>query len=178
MRLVVKNLDILERVKDRLGVLEDNQSFLKQISILMYKSVMQNFLEEGTDKEKWKKLSPMTIAMRRKKGKDAKILQDTGRLRNSIFPVILKDRVTVGTNLEYASIHQFGGEVRIPERIIYPVRKKALRFFIDNEEIFAKYVKQPPRVAKIPKRPFLWLRQEYKNRIFELAKAWINGKLQ
>jgi phage virion morphogenesis protein len=38
-------------------------------------------------------------------------LSDTGRLRRSIRAVADNDGVTVGTNLKYARIHQFGGTI-------------------------------------------------------------------
>ncbi len=47
----------------------------------------------------------------------------------------------VGTNLKYARIHEFGGDIR-------PVRAKALHFFIGKIEIFTQHV-------KIPKRPYI-----------------------
>ena len=55
------------------------------------------------------------------------ILQDTGTLRNSILASPHRDSVTIGSVLEYAAIHQFGGmagrgkKVRIPARPFLPV---------------------------------------------------------
>ena len=55
------------------------------------------------------------------------ILQDTGALRSSIRAHPDRDSVTVGSVLEYAAIHQFGGmagrngKVRIPARPFLPV---------------------------------------------------------
>lgn len=162
----------LEKLKNQNKELAERRiDFLKRVATIMFQSVMQNFREEGTDKEKWKPLSPFTLAMRQKKKKGSvKILQDTGRLRNSIFPVIGYNYAAVGTNVEYAKIHQFGGKIRLPAMTIYPVRKKALRFVVDGEEVFAKKAEIPARTVKIPKRPFLWLRESHKERIINLAK--------
>ena len=55
------------------------------------------------------------------------ILLDTGTLRNSILASPHRDSVTLGSVLEYAAIHQFGGmagrgkKVRIPARPFLPV---------------------------------------------------------
>lgn len=55
------------------------------------------------------------------------ILQDTGALRSSIRAHSDRDSVTIGSVLEYAAIHQFGGmagrgkKVRIPARPFIPV---------------------------------------------------------
>lgn len=167
-----KSLKKLEKLKKQnKELVEKRIDFLKRVAVIMFQSVMQNFREEGTDKEKWEPLSPVTIAMRQRKKKGSvKILQDTGRLRNSIFPVIGYNYAAVGTNVEYAKIHQFGGKIRIPAMTILPVRKKALRFVIDGEEVFAKKAEIPARTVKIPKRPFLWLRENHKERIINLAK--------
>ena len=58
----------------------------------------------------WEPLSEVTIKKRRKgprSGND-KILNDTGRLKNSITHNVLGNSVEVGTNVVYAAIHQFG----------------------------------------------------------------------
>lgn len=39
-------------------------------------------------------------------------LRDTGRLQNSITPAADATGVTIGTNVRYAAIHQFGGTIR------------------------------------------------------------------
>jgi len=57
----------------------------------------------------------------------------------------------VGTNVEYARIHELGGS--IPAHTVYPVKKKALRFMIDGKEVFAKYANIPE--IKMPKRPYI-----------------------
>jgi len=54
----------------------------------------------------WPRLSPNTIAARR--GGSSQILQDTGRLKSSFTHTLTGRGVSVGTNVEYASFHQFG----------------------------------------------------------------------
>lgn len=61
---------------------------------------------------------PLAHARPNSKGSD-KPLRDTGILMNSISGKANKDGVTVGTNVEYAPLHQFGGIVR-------PVKAKFL----------------------------------------------------
>ena len=46
--------------------------------------------------------------------------------------------VTIGTNVIYAAIHEYGGD-------IFPVRAKALHFVIDGKHVFTKHVKMPMR---------------------------------
>ena len=56
----------------------------------------------------WEPLSPVTIANRRQRSNVP--LRDTGVLANSIQAAASRDRVLVGTNIEYASTHQFGAK--------------------------------------------------------------------
>lgn len=101
---------------DRLNIIQNKLTntfeLMKKISIIMKSSVMKNFQEQGTDKEKWKPLSEITL-MRRRKGKGkgtAKILMDTGYLRQSIFPIVSENKAMVVTNVPYATTHQFGAK--------------------------------------------------------------------
>ncbi len=92
-------------------------------------AVEDNFQEEGRP-SRWQDLSQVTKDMRRGDGELGKILQDTGRLKNSItaekkegfYEKLTDDEMVVGTNLVYAAIHNFGGmagrnhKVKIPQR--------------------------------------------------------------
>ena len=90
----------------------------------------------------WKPLSPLTLRLRRKRGRVAKlfsganlvtddagsvvgqvgeILRDTGRLSESITHDFEGDTLVVGTNVEYARHHQLGRKV--PYRPFLPVRQ-------------------------------------------------------
>jgi phage virion morphogenesis protein len=128
------------RVNKQLEIIKSSKDLLPKIAVLMYQSVMENFRQEGTDKEKWKPLAITTIKSRKKRSN--KILQDTGYLRTSIMPVVEKGEAIVGTNVKYARIHQFGGIIN-------------------------------KKFVKIPKRPFLWLRREYKDRIVNLITLYL-----
>lgn len=70
-------------------------------------------------------------------------LRDTGRLQRSIGYAASADQVTVGTNVLYAKVHQFGA-------IIKPVRAAFLIFVnrITGKKVLAKQV-------TVPARPFL-----------------------
>lgn len=91
-----------------------------RLSILGFKDVIDHFSKEEGRSGRWAPLSPKTIAARRKgkrKGFGAKILQDTGLLRQSVHPtapnqyqqiVYEPNRVILRTTVKYASTHQFG----------------------------------------------------------------------
>lgn len=91
---------------------------LKRIGVHMYKSIAQNFRDEGISEigVDWAPLAESTIK-RRRKGKGAggeKILQDRGHMRMSVVSVtgkgtiykLSKDSLVIGTNLPYALDHQ------------------------------------------------------------------------
>ena len=63
--------------------------------------------QQSPDGAPWQKLSDATL--RRRRGSSAQILKDTGRLASSISaqPASAHE-VIVGTNVEYAAVHQFG----------------------------------------------------------------------
>lgn len=56
----------------------------------------------------WRALAPSTVAGRRKAGKGAQILRDTGRLMNSITHLASASEVVIGTDVEYAAAQQWG----------------------------------------------------------------------
>lgn len=83
----------------------------KQLSlagIYMQKSIWKTFAAEGRP-NKWAPLSAWTLSERHSKGYTGKILQQTGRLRNSISYDVSSTQVEVGTNVSYAEILQNGG---------------------------------------------------------------------
>jgi len=79
----------------------------------------------------------------------------TGTLRRSITYTMHEDEDgivgTVGTNLEYAAIHEYGGAIHVPE--IRPRRAKALHFYVGGKEIFA--MRTRAHTVQMPERSFL-----------------------
>ena len=132
---------------------------LKSIKMGLIASIDKNF-KAGGRPEKWKPLSPGTIAKRKKEGKGAKILQDTGTLKQSITGFSDKRTAKAGTNIKYAGIHQKGGIIRIPAMVIRPKKASALHFFIGGKEIFCKSARLPERNVRIPARPFALIQDE------------------
>ena len=138
MEGVQLNLDVkgIEPLKRDLGELArktaDQTKACSVASLVMYQDVMKHFREERGPDGKWQALSVITLQRRR--GAEAKILQDTGILRTSIMPSADKNTARVGTNIIYASKHQFG--------------------------------------EGVPKREFLWLSKEARERIIENYWKW------
>lgn len=99
--------------------------------------IAQNFEDQSSPwGDPWARLSAATLA-KPGRGQNAEILRDTGRLRNSIQVAADSSGVTVGTNVIYAAVHQFGankgafGQTRrgapipwgdLPARPFFPIR--------------------------------------------------------
>lgn len=93
-------------------------------------------------------------ALKMRKGQP---LRDTGRLNRSITSRVDADGVTVGTNVKYAPVHQFGATIT-------PKNKPRLVFKGPTGHIiFAKKV-------TIPARPFMPLRRG--SEVVELPPDW------
>lgn len=79
----------------------------------------------------------------------------TGRLRRSVHYVMSGSddapQAAIGTNVEYAGIHEFGGQTRA--HAIEALNAKALMFQKDGRTIFATRVDHPG--SRIPERSYL-----------------------
>ena len=117
--------------------IDNTTPLMKLIGVKIYKWIMNNFNTEGNPVGGWKELSPATIMGRRKEGKGAKILKDTGLLRDSFNFQANKDVVRIGSPEMKAIWHHFGTK-RIPKRPIFPPDKIAIEIAIKEAEDFIK----------------------------------------
>ena len=126
------------RVKDLRPALDEIGESLETRTVRRFET------QQGPDGVPWK---PSYRAVRQR----GQTLRDTGRLRDSITHRVSPggDEVAIGTNVEYAAIHQFGGKT--PPRIIRPRSKKAL--FWPGAAHPVKSVRHPG--SEMPARPFL-----------------------
>ncbi len=100
---------------------EDMEPVMRDIAGILQDAVEQNFEEQG--RPKWESLGAATLKLKAKRGKTTpKILQDTGRLAASITARYDADSATVGTNVLYAAIHQFGGQAGRGHKVTIPAR--------------------------------------------------------
>lgn len=114
----------------------------------------------------WAPLAPATAARKAKSGRD-QILQETGRLRQSIETVPASDGVEIGTNLVYAAVHQFGGTRDVAPHSVTIYRQ----FFKSTGLLSNKFVKKSKsnfatdhevgaHSIATPARPFLGITPE------------------
>jgi phage virion morphogenesis protein len=92
--------------------------------------------EKSPDGINWKALSPSTIRQKNKKhsGGNHKILQDKGKLRNSIAFHATNSFTEITTDTEYAGFHQFGTSKLTP-RPFFPNQTLPQRWEHDVLEI-------------------------------------------
>lgn len=133
---------------------------LKLMGATIQRDAVKTFRDQADPKtgRKWKAASELT---KRWKG-DGKLLQDTGRLLNSLTsqqPEYSSDSVTISTRgVKYAKIHQLGGTIKAKNgrKIAIPLNAKARRAGAssysgsDRSKNFV-FVNR----VKIPARPFL-----------------------
>jgi phage virion morphogenesis protein len=130
----------------------------KEIGEHLVSSTQERFrTSTAPDGTRW----PESIRAREEGGRT---LRDTSRLRNSIDCVARPDRVVVGTNVVYARIHQFGGEIRAR-------RAKYLRFRIGRRWALK-------RTVRIPARPFLGISDEDRTAIDKIIRNHLEERLK
>jgi phage gpG-like protein len=125
--------------------LTDPKDALKQIGITMVAESQASFKAQKFGRNKWRERSKVNVfgiisdfaqgrrepPARRFETRPA--LRDTGRLANSIAFQVKGRAVEVGTNVPYASLHNFGG-VSKSERITSQVRKRLWAWLKKKDE--------------------------------------------
>jgi phage virion morphogenesis protein len=133
-------------IKSTVDRVKHQEPMWNDIGFELLKSVEANFDAEG--RPAWEDWDPAYGEM---KEAGDKILTASGQLRRSMTHDPDSSGVTIGSDLEYAAIHQFGGKTKPHE--IRARHAQALHFFMGQTEAFAKVVQHPGSV--IPARPFL-----------------------
>ena len=127
----------------------------KAVSRLLENEVKMNFRQGGRPK-KWKESI-------RAKEQGGKTLQDTGTLRNSIKSrVNVRNKeldITVFTNIEYAAIHNYGGTIKVTER---------MRGFLHGVGI---HLKSSTKSIRMPKREFMILPDDINKKIASIYRS-------
>lgn len=98
----------------------------KEASLYMLGSVNRNFRGGGRPR-RWKSLSPAYLKRKLAQGYSPIPLTKTGHLLRSITRRAERKRFTLGTAVEYAAVHQFGGGNNIPARPYLVFQKEDLK---------------------------------------------------
>lgn len=158
--------------------LQNPQKALKQIGVLMVAESQASFRDQRFGRKKWKGRAPVNVfgiiadfskgstpPARRFQTRPA--LKDTGRLSGSISYKVSGLAVEVGTNLDYAGVHQFGGQVE-SEKITKSVQQALSKWlkpkdkglkeslgWILNKKFTGETIK-----GQVPARPFVGISKQ------------------
>lgn len=129
------NREVHEKLLDLAKKTENLRPLMKNIAGIFAYSTEENFKEEGRP-EKWLDLAESTKKQRTKKRKwPGQILQVEGKLAASISTYYDNDSAVIGSNLEYAAIHQLGGQAGRDKSVEIPARPYLKLTDDDFEEI-------------------------------------------
>jgi len=139
VKIVVKpTLKKLEKLQTkRAKKISNMETPFKKVAIFLDRWVQVNFKTEGGKVGKWK---PLALGGRFYGGgfdSNAKLLQDTGRLRASFLPFASKNNAGIGSKLPYSKKHEEGLD-GLPQRRILPVKNEVIK---DVTKIMEKHVK-------------------------------------
>ncbi|MCX2717826.1 phage virion morphogenesis protein [Helicobacter sp. MIT 21-1697] len=115
-------------MQDMQAKANDLEPVMAHIANALYNSTSQSFEKESSPfGEKWTPLAPSTL--KKSKGIKKKLI-DKGKLVKSIHTAHTSTQASIGTNIKYAAIHQFGGyagrghKSKIPQRAFLPIDKE------------------------------------------------------
>lgn len=119
-------LDFLKNIDKKLKNIKDGErNYISLLSAIVYRDINEHFEKEEGSGGKWEHWSFWYALQMEKKGKGGnKILQDTGRLRNSFKPMSMRktgegflwfNNAQTKKGFPYAYAHDEGGD-KLPKR--------------------------------------------------------------
>ena len=137
IEIKLDNKEVESRLLDLAKRSENLRPLMKNIAGIFAYSTEENFKEEGRP-DKWTELSESTIKQRTKnKQWPGMILQISGQLASSVNTYYDADSAVMGSNLEYAAIHQLGGQAGKNKSVEIPARPYLQLTPDDFEEILS-----------------------------------------
>ena len=122
IEIKLDNKEIESRLLDLAKRSENLRPLMKNIAGVFAYSTEENFKEEGRP-DKWADLAESTKKQRTKTGHyPGQILQVSGQLASSISTYYDNDSAVIGSNLDYAAIHQLGGQAGKNQSVTIPAR--------------------------------------------------------
>ncbi len=121
IEIKIDNKQIESKLLDLAERSENLRPLMKNIAGIFAYSTEENFKEEG--RPKWENLKDSTIKQRTKKKQwPGMILQVTGQLASSVNTYYDNESAIIGSNLDYAAIHQVGGDAGRNKAVEIPAR--------------------------------------------------------
>ena len=144
VEIKIDNKEVNERLLELAERGENLRPLMKNIAGILASSTEDNFREEGRP-DKWQDLAESTKKQRTKKRKwPGQILQVEGKLAASVNTQYDDDSAVIGSNLDYARIHQLGGQAGKNHSVTIPARPYLKLTDSDMQEILhetQKYLK-------------------------------------
>ena len=137
IEIKLDNKEVESRLLNLAKRSENLRPLMKNIAGIFAYSTEENFKEEGRP-DKWTELSESTIKQRTKnKQWPGMILQISGQLASSVNTYYDNDSAVIGSNLDYAAIHQLGGQAGKNKSVEIPARPYLQLTPDDFEEILS-----------------------------------------
>ena len=122
IKIKIDNNAVNEKLLEIAQKSENLRLLMKNIAGVFAYSTEENFKEEGRP-DKWADLAESTKKQRTKTGHyPGQILQVSGQLASSISTYYDNDSAVIGSNLDYAAIHQLGGQTGKNQSVTIPAR--------------------------------------------------------
>ncbi len=135
IKIKIDNNAVNEKLLEIAQKSENLRPLMKNIAGIFAYSTEENFKNEGRP-DKWTELSESTIKQRTKKKQwPGMILQVSGQLASSVNTYYDNDSAVIGSNLDYAAIHQLGGQAGRNKSVEIPARPYLNLTDDDFEEI-------------------------------------------
>ena len=110
IEIKLDNKDVEKKLLELAQKGENLRPLMKNIAGIFASATEENFKNEGRP-DKWTELSEVTKKQRTKQKKwPGQILQVSGQLASSISTQYDDESAVIGSNLDYAAIHQLGGQ--------------------------------------------------------------------
>lgn len=122
IEIKIDNKDVERKLLELAQKGENLRPLMKNIAGIFASATEENFKNEGRP-DKWTELSEATKKQRTKQKKwPGQILQVSGQLASSISTQYDDESAIIGSNLNYAAIHQLGGQAGKNKKVEIPAR--------------------------------------------------------
>lgn len=126
----VDSSEVKAEIERRLKKVQQSENLTRAIAGDLENAIEQNFRAQGRQ-PRWQRLKDKTLKAKAKsKYSSTRILQGRGDLKKSFTSRYTKLKAVIGSELEYAAIHNYGGmagrnrKVRIPQREIAKLTRR------------------------------------------------------
>ena len=122
IEIKIDNKDVDRKLLELAQKSENLRPLMKNIAGIFASATEENFKNEGRP-DKWTELSEATKKQRTKQKKwPGQILQVSGQLASSISTQYDDESAVISSNLDYAAIHQLGGQAGKNKKVTIPAR--------------------------------------------------------